>query len=244
KKEDEENWHISTWSHRAWFAVGCAAVLFAGLKSVRLASAANAAGETTAWLKAGVSAVMGYLTADLSSGIYHWAIDNYGGAGTPFFGSQIEAFQSHHQQPWAITRRQLANNLHIAAAAVAALILPFDVFSDDPSLLAFVAVYSGCVMFSQQFHAWAHTPRGKLPAAVAALQNAGILVARAPHATHHRPPYNSNYCIVSGIWNRFLDESKFFYAAEFAVAKFTGAQPRSWGETTADWLQVAKEPED
>ena len=27
------------------------------------------------------------------SGVYHWAMDNYGGKDTPVFGEQIEAFQ-------------------------------------------------------------------------------------------------------------------------------------------------------
>ncbi|GFP98131.1 fatty acid desaturase 4 chloroplastic, partial [Phtheirospermum japonicum] len=30
----------------------------------------------------------GYLLADLASGIYHWAVDNYGSAQTPVFGSR------------------------------------------------------------------------------------------------------------------------------------------------------------
>lgn len=32
------------------------------------------------------------------SGIYHWIVDNYGNGSTPVLGSQIAAFQGHHQR--------------------------------------------------------------------------------------------------------------------------------------------------
>ena len=31
---------------------------------------------------------------DLVSGVYHWAVDNYGDGATPVFGSQIAGFQA------------------------------------------------------------------------------------------------------------------------------------------------------
>ncbi|KAG2248464.1 hypothetical protein Bca52824_088092 [Brassica carinata] len=40
-------------------------------------------------------------------------------------------------------------------------------------------------MFSQQFHAWAHGTKSKLPP----------LVVSKQHGEHHRAPYNNNYCI-------------------------------------------------
>ncbi|KAL0302048.1 UNVERIFIED_CONTAM: Fatty acid desaturase 4, chloroplastic [Sesamum radiatum] len=223
--ENQESWQISTWAHRACFAGGCATVLISLLKSLLLT-----AGGSRPWLEPMIAALIGYVAADLVTGIYHWAIDNYGGAETPVFGSQIEAFLSHHQHPSAITRRQLANNLYIPSAAVTVVFTPLNVVSADPALLGFAGVFAGCIMFSQQFHAWAHTPKGKLPPLVVAIQDAGIIVGRAQHAAHHRSPYNSNYCIVSGVWNRFLDRSKFFVAAEVAVFRVVGVRPRSWSE--------------
>jgi ubiquitin-conjugating enzyme E2 variant len=38
--------------------------------------------------------LVGYEFADFGSGVYHWAMDNYGNKNTPIFGTQIEAFQA------------------------------------------------------------------------------------------------------------------------------------------------------
>lgn len=46
------------------------------------------------WTAAG--AFIGYLIADLVSGVFHWSVDNYGDGRTPVFGAVIEAFQGHH----------------------------------------------------------------------------------------------------------------------------------------------------
>ena len=221
----------STWSHRSWVATGCVTVL------VPLAKATVGAAHSHIWLEPMLAGYIGFILADLGSGIYHWGIDNYGDGSTPVFGSQIEAFQGHHKWPWTITRRQFANNLHALARAVAFVVLPIDLACNDPVINAFAGVCSGCIMFSQQFHAWAHGTKSKLPPLVVALQDAGLLVSRSQHAAHHREPYNSNYCIVSGVWNEFLDKSKFFEALEMALYFKLGVRPRSWSEPSTDWIE-------
>ncbi|XP_043690662.1 fatty acid desaturase 4, chloroplastic-like [Telopea speciosissima] len=223
----------STWTHRAWVATGCTSVL------VSLAKSAMAASETSAtiWFEPLLASYLGYLLADLGSGIYHWAIDNYGDASTPLFGSQIEAFQGHHKFPWTITKRQFANNLYALARAVAFVVIPIDLTSNDLVVHAFVGVCSGCIMFSQQFHSWAHGTKSRLPPLVVALQDAGVLVSRTQHAAHHRSPYNNNYCIVSGVWNEFLDRKSVFEALEMVFFFKFGVRPRSWSEPNPDWTE-------
>ncbi|WZZ23329.1 hypothetical protein YC2023_124716 [Brassica napus] len=67
-------------------------------------------------------------------------------------------------------------------------------------------------MFSQQFHAWAHGTKSKLPPLVVALQDMGVLVSRKQHGEHHRAPYNNIYCIL-------------------------GVRPRSWSEPNSEWTE-------
>ncbi|GMP52561.1 hypothetical protein CsSME_00018324 [Camellia sinensis var. sinensis] len=86
------------------------------------------------WLEPILAGLVGYVLADLGSGVYHWAIDNYGGSTTPVFGSQIEAFQGHHKWPWTITRRQFANNIQALARAVTFTVLPIDLAFNGPVL--------------------------------------------------------------------------------------------------------------
>ncbi|CAH9075967.1 unnamed protein product [Cuscuta europaea] len=223
----------STRSHRAWVACGCTTVLISLAKGVAVAAASHA------WLQPLLAGYIGYVLADLGSGVYHWGIDNYGSTHTPVFGNQIEAFQGHHQWPWTITRREFANNLHALARAVTFIVLPIDllIYNGHPILSVFVGVSSGCIMFSQQFHAWAHGTKSRLPPIVVALQDAGVLVSRSQHADHHRPPYNTNYCIVSGVWNELLNEFKVFEALELILFFKLGVKPRSWCEPGSEWTQ-------
>ncbi|KAF3453485.1 hypothetical protein FNV43_RR03925 [Rhamnella rubrinervis] len=124
--------------------------------------------------------------------------------------------------------RQFANNLHALARAASIIMLPVDLAFDDPIIHGFLGVCFGCLVFSQQFHAWAHCPKSRLPQLVVALQGHGLLVSRSQHAAHHRPPYNKNYCIVSGIWNEFLDKHKVFEKLEMVLFSKLGVRPRSW----------------
>ncbi|GJV94467.1 fatty acid desaturase 4, chloroplastic-like protein [Tanacetum coccineum] len=202
----------STWSHRAWVATGCTSVL------ASLASSIVGSYDSHIWVEPVLSGFVGYLFADLGSGVYHWGIDNYGDASTPIVGSQIDAFQGHHKWPWTITKRQFANNLHaLAREGYGSLVLP-------------------------QFHAWAHGTKSKLPPLVVALQDSGVLVSRSEHGAHHRPPYNNNYCIVSGVWNKLLDENKVFEALEMVIFFKFGLRPRSWSEPNSDWTEARMIP--
>ncbi|KAL9670426.1 hypothetical protein QQ045_007978 [Rhodiola kirilowii] len=219
---------LSTWYQRAWVTSGCTTILI---------SLAQATVDSNHLVETVVAALVGYVFADLGSGVYHWGIDNYGDASTPIFGSQIEAFQGHHRWPWTITRRQFANNLHSLAKVITFTVLPLDLIVHNQVAHGFISVCSFCIMFSQQFHAWAHGTKSRLPSPVVALQDMGVLVSRSQHADHHRAPYNNNYCIVSGVWNEFLDQHNVFLALELVLFFRLGIRPRSWTEPNSDWIE-------
>ncbi|KAF6168017.1 hypothetical protein GIB67_011402 [Kingdonia uniflora] len=227
----DNNSKKSTRSHRVWLTSGCTALL------VSLAKSVVGAADTGIYIEPVIAGLLGYFFADLGSGVYHWAIDNYGDASTPVFGSQIDAFQGHHKWPWTITKREFANNLHSLGRVITFVVVPVDVLVNDPVVHAFFGMSCGCIMFSQQFHAWAHGTKSRLPPIVVALQDAGVLISRLDHAEHHRQPYNNNYCIVSGVWNGVLDELMVFQALEMALFFRFGVQPRSWSEPNLDWVE-------
>ncbi|GAQ91277.1 fatty acid desaturase 4 [Klebsormidium nitens] len=214
----------STWEHRAWVAAGSTALLAALAKGLSAVHGADDAALAAAAL------VAGYLLADLGTGVYHWGVDNYGDATTPIFGSQIDAFQGHHRRPWTITQRQFANNLYALCRPAAFFVAPFLLLPSSAPGHCFLAVFMTGVVFSQQFHAWAHMKKGQLPGVVLALQDAGVLVSRKAHGAHHRPPFEGNYSIVSGIWNKALDGSGVFKKAERFIFDKTGVAPRNWTE--------------
>ncbi|PIM98772.1 Ubiquitin-conjugating enzyme [Handroanthus impetiginosus] len=224
----------STWTQRAWFASGCTTILISLAKSMLMLAAATPTSPRT-FLQLTLAAFLGYLLADLASGIYHWAVDNYGSPMTPVFGSQIESFRAHHQHPSAITKSDTAVLSYMVAGVVTVIVLPINILSRDPVFLWFVGVSAGCGLFSLKLHAWAHTPKRKLPSVVAALQDSGIILRWSQHKAHHRPPFKSDFCTVSGIWNKILDESNIFSAIEVMLFRVFGVRPRSWSEPNSDW---------
>lgn len=187
-----------------------------------------------------------YVLSDLGTAVYHWFVDNYGDAQTPIFGRQIAAFQGHHQRPWTITQRQFANNLHQVfkpAFYPAALIALLALLRAEPggnAGEAFCSSFLLLVCFSQQTHAWSHMKRSELHPAVLFLQEKGVLIGRKAHGAHHKPNFEGNYAIVSGIWNKPLDESGFFRKLEQVVKAVTGVEPRCWHPPEYGWAEEAR----
>jgi hypothetical protein len=78
----------STTEQRAIVGIAYVCLALLASKGVYLLSETegSALGAVAAFL-------IGFEFADFGSGVYHWAMDNYGNKNTPVFGTQIEAFQ-------------------------------------------------------------------------------------------------------------------------------------------------------
>ncbi|XP_051125170.1 fatty acid desaturase 4, chloroplastic-like [Andrographis paniculata] len=221
EKEDNKSSAV----HRARFAAALAAVFAAVAKSILLINTPQALLRTT------LASLIGYLAADLGSGIYHWAVDNYGSSGTPIFGGQIEIFRAHHRQPSAVTRYDTARLVHIMAVIVTVVVTPVAAAARDPAVLGFFGWFGGFAMFALKIHAWAHMAEGNIPAGVAALQEAGIILRPSWHAAHHRAPFDGTYCSVSGWCNPVLDKLKVFASMEVLLFHVAGVRPQSWAHS-------------
>ncbi|EFO22620.2 ubiquitin-conjugating enzyme variant Kua [Loa loa] len=142
-------------------------------------------------------ALLGILTADLLSGLVHWAADSFGTVDT-FIGRHfIRPFREHHVDPTAITRHD------------------FIECNGDNFLLIIPKI-----------HKWSHTYFG-LPRWVEMLQNWRVIISRKGHKLHHISPHACGYCITTGWLNGPLDAIGFWRAAEFIVTKLTGMKPRT-----------------
>jgi len=164
--------------------------------------------------------------ADFGTGVYHWAIDNYGSPSTPVVGSQIEAFQGHHEEPWTITHRDFCNNCYPTCIATMPFLLGFVALATSPYLLLWSVTACGGIAFCQEFHKYSHTLKSQCHPLANWFQENGLLVARKAHLRHHRPPFETNYCIVTGHMNTSLDRMGFFRFLEWMVYRLTGVQPR------------------
>ena len=92
---------------KAIVALSAAVTLSTATKAILMLVASG----PTSWVMGSLALIAGVEFADIGSGVYHWAMDNYGSPKTPIFGSQIAGFQGHHTFPWTITHRDTANNI-------------------------------------------------------------------------------------------------------------------------------------
>lgn len=195
----------------------------AGLETMKLLNNV----DTPTSLVAMISGILtGYLFADLGTGLYHWAVDNYGGEDTAIFGRQIAAFQGHHGTPFTIAHREFANNLHALTVPTTPQLLVLLGVEVPVGVAAFVLSALVFIVLSQEFHRQAHMVRSA--PVVQVLQRMGLVIPRKMHMKHHKEPYGVNYCIVSGIWNKSLDDAKVFRRLEAIVFRITGNEPIAW----------------
>lgn len=172
------------------------------------------------------AAAAGWLFADFGTSVYHWSVDNYGSASTPFFGFQIAAFQGHHKAPWTITSRDFANNLYRLTAPTTPQMVLLALAPLPAPVLAGCASALFWIVMSQELHRQAHFLRPAPYARV--LQALGLAMSKKEHGRHHSSPFAGHYGIVSGVWNSVLDRTLFFRRLEAIVYRRTGVEPICW----------------
>ena len=206
-------------------------VLQAGLWAKALAApgslATIAATPVLSLAHAAALCVAAWAAADLFVGIFHWSVDNYGDEATPVMGATIAAFQGHHDHPWLITRGELCTIIDGPCVATMPMLMAAILWSSPPVAVV-MAFYTAWSVLAQLTHKWSHERRCTMPPLVARLQDAHVFISCTEHRRHHAPPINSDYCILSGLWNKPLQQLHFFPALERVIFAVSGVMPRSW----------------
>ena len=192
------------------------------------------------------AALLGYLAADLVSGLLHWAADTWGSPDLPVLGPAIlRPFREHHRDPLAITRHDFVEtngNNCLASLPVLGVALWLSPEADGSGSL-FLSSFLGALVFwellTNQFHQWAHVPAP--PPLVAFLQRWHVILPPAHHQLHHTRPFTSHYCITTGWLNWLLNSVRFFPMLEWCITACTGALPRRDDLGTAAAEQVLAE---
>lgn len=189
------------------------ALLSALAREVMLGSATDG----SVWTLAPI-AVLGYLAADLVSGLVHYLADTFGSIHTPILGPTfLKRFREHHVAPDVITTLDFfevngANSLISLPFAAALLWLPIRDGGAALTIGCFGLVFLLGVFLTNQFHRWAHLPAR--PRWLRWLHASGLVLTPEHHARHHVAPYKSHYCITSGMLNQILDRIGFFRRLE------------------------------
>jgi len=158
--------------------------------------------------------ITAYFLIDVFSGLLHMVLDN------PWFAEHpnpLQApaigFQEHHLNVNLIGKLSLQQHLSPMAIPVVVVTLLGQWFANnvrsDQDVGCLYSVCSLSVAFflvlMQMAHRWSHIAKDKRPYGVNTLQDWGILVSAAEHSKHHRPPYESHFCIMSGKMNVLLN---------------------------------------
>jgi plasmanylethanolamine desaturase len=188
-----------------------------------------AAGVGLTWWTPFVVVAAG-MTADLFSGLVHWAADTWGRETLPVLGRRfLRPFRVHHINPHDFLHRDFID----CNGDVAMLVLPILAASTliplatpiGAAAAIFLWSFAAWTLPTNQVHQWAHMPEP--PRMVAWLQRRGVILSREAHHEHHVSPYVVNYCIATGWCNRWLTARQVFPRLERTIARVTGILPRA-----------------
>jgi sterol desaturase/sphingolipid hydroxylase (fatty acid hydroxylase superfamily) len=185
----------------------------------------------------GAGVLIGYVVADVVSGVVHWFCDTFFHDDTPLIGPAfIHPFREHHADPLAITRHdffEVNGNSCLALLPLVATVLLLGEPSPGEAVPALfvqsvILSFALATFATNQFHKWAHQQRPALP--VRWLQASGLILSPAHHSRHHTRPYRRSFCITTGWLDPLLDRTRIFERIEHVVGHVRaddGRRPRS-----------------
>lgn len=144
------------------------------------------------------------LVTDLISGLLHVVLDNPRSLKLGPIRGLAEGFQRHHESPAKIYEMPLYQHLYVMHMPLTLLFVAILPFHNVGMYVVFLSLVVGLHLM-QLAHLWAHLPAERVPAPVRVLQNARVLLQKPQHDLHHTPPFNKDFCIMTGICNRPLN---------------------------------------
>lgn len=182
------------------------------------------------------AAFIGILTADLLSGIVHWAADSYGSVEMFLIGKNLlRNFREHHIDPTAITRHDFietnGDNFAVIVPVLAYIAYKFvsntnELIQDTYNWHLYLFLLAVFVSLTNQFHKWSHTYFG-LPRYITILQDMHLILPRIHHRIHHVTPHDTYFCITTGWLNYPLEKIGFWIHLENLIEKCVGIRPRT-----------------
>jgi ubiquitin-conjugating enzyme E2 variant len=181
--------------------------LLAGIVAARALSALIADFTSARAFVAVGALLLGYLLADLLSGVTHWLFDTWWSETTPLVGQAfVRPFREHHTDPSSITRHDWVetngnNCLGSLPILAVACLQSVETTGGLFTTMLLLSIALG-LLATNQFHKWAHEPSpGRI---VSTLQRWHLILPAAHHSLHHTSPHDTHYCITTGWLNPLL----------------------------------------
>lgn len=158
-----------------------------------------------------IYAISAWLVADFLTGLVHWVEDRYGNPNTPILGKLIIIPNiEHHQKPRLLCKSTYFNRNYttlIPAIIIATVAMFYEYY--------FVVLVSLFASQANEIHSWSHQ---KCSYPIRIMQSIGVLCSVKGHLLHHHKPYDTSFCVMSGILNPILNTIKFWQFIEYSLS--------------------------
>jgi len=171
--------------------------------------------------------IIGYILADLVTGIFHWVEDSYLDycIDVPIISDIAKDNELHHYFPRTILSYSYLENMYVTFPLT--IIFLLILYLLNKSLFKYVYLIASFAFFSitsNLIHRLSHMRECENLRVITFLQNLGILSSHKTHQVHHLES-KSKYCPISEYNNYILDYIQFWRALEHIIFIVTGIQP-------------------
>ncbi len=176
-----------------------------------------------------------FFLAEFITGIFHFAEDNYG---TQVSNKLIQQHivipnLEHHRLPLKMTQKSWLQTIKATSYALIVfniILIPICYLLNILNNISYQSVYfyvttNLFLCSANLIHKWAHTPKKQLPRIVKFLQDYNILQTHYNHSLHHLE-LNSDYCVMSNILNKILNNIRFWGGIEYIIKILFNISPR------------------
>jgi palmitoyl-[glycerolipid] 3-(E)-desaturase len=160
-------------------------------------------------LEACICIAFSFVVIDLISGLLHVVLDNPRSLELASIRVLADGFQKHHANPAGIYEMPLYQHLYVMHMPLTILFVAVLPFQNAGMYVVFLSMVAGLHLM-QMAHRWAHLPPNRVPRVVGLLHKSRVLLRKSQHDLHHSPPFDKDFCIMTGICNRPLNAAVAF----------------------------------